>query len=43
VIFANTLYLAGVLAVLGVVLYMILDPRMRALVGYMYKSYHAAA
>lgn len=38
VIFANTLYLAGVLAVLGVVLYMILDPKMRALVGYMYKS-----
>ncbi len=38
VIFANTLYLAATLAVLGVVVYMILDPKMRALVGYMYKS-----
>ena len=32
-IFANTLYLAGTLAVLGVVVYMILDPKMRALVA----------
>ena len=38
IIFANTLYLAATLAVLGVVVYMILDPKMRALVGYMYKS-----
>ncbi len=37
-IFANTLYLAGTLAVLGVVAYMILDPKMRALIGYTYKS-----
>ncbi|MEZ4986742.1 MAG: hypothetical protein R2795_17180 [Saprospiraceae bacterium] len=37
-ILANTLYLAGTLAVLGVVVYMVLDPKMRALVGYMYKS-----
>jgi len=34
----NTLYLAGMLAVLGAVVYMVLDPKMRALVGYMYKS-----
>ena len=39
VIFANTLYLAATLAVLGVIVYMILDPKMRALVGYMYKSF----
>ncbi|RME98406.1 MAG: hypothetical protein D6772_09070 [Bacteroidetes bacterium] len=37
-IFANTLYLAGTLAVLGVVVYLILDPKMRALVSYSYKS-----
>ncbi|MEM1215140.1 MAG: hypothetical protein AAGJ82_05625, partial [Bacteroidota bacterium] len=37
-IFANTLYLAGTLAVLGVVAYMILDPKMRGLIGYAYKS-----
>ncbi|MEL7222319.1 MAG: hypothetical protein AAGJ93_13425, partial [Bacteroidota bacterium] len=37
-IFANTLYLAGTLAVLGVVVYMILDPKMRALVSFAYKS-----
>lgn len=36
--FSNTLYLAGTLAVLGVVVYMILDPKMRALVSYVYKS-----
>lgn len=37
-IFANTLYLSGTLAVVGVVAYMVLDPKMRALVGYGYKS-----
>ncbi len=35
---SNMLYLAGMLAVLGAVVYMVLDPKMRALVGYMYKS-----
>lgn len=39
VILANTLYLAGTLAVLGVVLYMILDPKVRGLVSYAYKSF----
>ncbi len=34
----NVLYLAGMLLVLGVILYMVLDPRMRNLVWYMYKS-----
>ncbi len=34
----NTLYLAGMLLVLGVIIYMVLDPRMRTLVWYMYKS-----
>ncbi len=34
----NTLYLAGMLIVLGAIIYMVLDPKMRALVGYMYKS-----
>ncbi|MEM1216758.1 MAG: hypothetical protein AAGJ82_13775 [Bacteroidota bacterium] len=38
VIFANTAYLAATLAVLGVIVYMVLDPKMRALVGYGYKS-----
>ncbi len=37
-IFANTLYLAGTLAVLGAVVYMVLDPKVRNLVWYMYKS-----
>jgi len=37
-LFANTLYLAGTLAVLGAVVYMVLDPKMRNLVWYMYKS-----
>lgn len=37
-IFANTLYLAGTLAAVGAIAYMVLDPKMRALVGYMYKS-----
>lgn len=37
-IFANTLYLAGTLAILGVVAYMVLDPKMRGLVSYGYKS-----
>ena len=35
---SNMLYLAGMLLVLGAILYMILDPRMRNLIGYMYKS-----
>lgn len=35
---ANTLYLAGMLLVLGAIIYMVLDPKMRNLVGYMYKS-----
>jgi hypothetical protein len=34
----NTLYLAGMLLVLGAIIYMVLDPRMRNLVWYMYKS-----
>ncbi len=34
----NTLYLAGILIVLGALLYMVLDPKMRNLVWYMYKS-----
>ena len=37
-IFANTLYLAGTLAAIGVVAYMVLDPKMRGLLSYMYKS-----
>lgn len=37
-ILSNTLALAGTLAVLGVVVYMVLDPKMRALVGFAYKS-----
>lgn len=35
---SNMLYLAGMLLVLGAIIYMILDPRMRTLVGYVYKS-----
>ncbi|MBK8557690.1 MAG: hypothetical protein IPL65_18960 [Lewinellaceae bacterium] len=34
----NTLYLAGILAALGALLYVVLDPKMRNLVWYMYKS-----
>jgi len=34
----NTLYLAGMLLVLGAVVYMVLDPKMRNLAWYMYKS-----
>ena len=34
----NVLYLSGMLIVLAAVIYMILDPRMRNLVWYMYKS-----
>lgn len=37
-IFANTLYLAGTLAILGIVVYMVLDPKMRALVSFGYKG-----
>jgi len=35
---SNTLALAGMLVVLGIILYMVLDPKMRNLVWYMYKS-----
>ena len=35
---SNTLYLAGMLLVLGAIIYMVLDPRMRNLIWYMYKS-----
>lgn len=35
---SNVLYLAGMLLVLGLILYMVLDPKMRNLVWYMYKS-----
>ena len=34
----NTLYLGGMLLVLGTIIYMVLDPKMRNLVWYMYKS-----
>lgn len=34
----NVLYLAGMLLVLGAIIYMVLDPKMRNLVWYMYKS-----
>lgn len=34
----NTLYLAGMLLALGAIIYMVLDPKMRNLVWYMYKS-----
>lgn len=34
----NTLYLAGTLGILAAVVYMVLDPKMRNLVSYMYKS-----
>ena len=35
---SNLLYLAGMLVVLSVIVYMVLDPKMRNLIGYMYKS-----
>ncbi len=35
---SNMIYLAGMLMVLGAILYMIFDPKMRSLIGYMYKS-----
>ena len=35
---SNTLYLAGLLAALAGVIYMVLDPKMRNLVWYIYKS-----
>ena len=35
---SNVLYLAGMLLVLGAIVYMVLDPKMRNLVWYMYKS-----
>ena len=34
----NTLYLAGILAALAAVIYVVLDPKMRNLVWYMYKA-----
>ncbi|MCB0623271.1 MAG: hypothetical protein KDC43_04965, partial [Saprospiraceae bacterium] len=36
---ANTLYLALMLLALAAIVYMVLDPKMRNLVGYMYKSF----
>ena len=38
VILGNILYLSATLMVLAAIIYMVLDPKMRALVGYMYKS-----
>ena len=35
---SNLLYLSGMLIVLGAIIYMVLDPRMRTLIGYGYKS-----
>jgi predicted nucleic acid-binding Zn-ribbon protein len=35
---SNLIYLGGMLLVLGAIIYMVLDPRMRTLIGYMYKS-----
>lgn len=35
---SNTLYLAGILAALAAVIYMVLDPKMRNLIWYVYKS-----
>ena len=37
-IMANTLYMVGTIAVLGVLIYMVLDPKMRNLIFYAYKS-----
>ena len=38
VLISNTLYLAATILGLGAILYMVLDPKMRPLVRYMYKS-----
>ena len=35
---SNVLVLAATILAIGALIYMVLDPRMRALVGYMYKS-----
>ena len=35
----NILYLSSLLIILGVIIYLLLDPKMRGLVGYMYKSF----
>ena len=35
---ANTLYLAGMLAALGIIIYVVLDPKARNIVWYFYKS-----
>ncbi len=37
-ILANTLYLAGTLMALAAIVYVVLDPKARGLIGYMYKS-----
>jgi hypothetical protein len=34
----NTVFLAGLILVLGVIIYMVLDPKMRTLISYFYKS-----
>ena len=38
IILGNILYLSATLMVLAAIVYMVLDPKMRGLVGYMYKS-----
>lgn len=38
IILGNILYLSGTLVVLAAIVYMVLDPKMRGLVSYMYKS-----
>jgi len=38
IILGNILYLSGTLIVLAAIVYMVLDPKMRGLVSYMYKS-----
>lgn len=38
VILSNMLYLAGLIIALGLILYLVLDPKMRNLIWYMYKS-----
>lgn len=35
---SNMIYLTGMLLILGAIIYMVLDPKMRTLIGYMYKS-----
>ena len=38
IILGNTLYLAGTLMALAAIVYVVLDPKARGLVSYMYKS-----